>query len=175
MARIVAAHPPFPPQVPWTNQDIFLYHGTIDRHQASIMAGVSVSAGRSGTDFGRGYCTTTLLAQARSWAWQLSARNPGSVPVVIRFTVSRDDLTDLESVWFVRGSTNTDDFWSLIHHCRTGGADHVRNGPGWYDVAIGPVAASWRQRLCILDGDQISFHTQDAADLLDRSSKAIVP
>jgi hypothetical protein len=46
---------------------------------------------------------------------------------------------------------------------------------GWYDVVIGPVAASWRTRLTIYDADQISFHTPGAAALLNASNPRILP
>src|SRR6266487_482862 len=73
-----------------------------------------------------------------------------------RATGTRLGLAALQCVWFVRGSFDADDFWSLVFHCRTGGGKHARTtNYGWYDVAIGPAAASWRQRLTIHDADQV--------------------
>jgi hypothetical protein len=118
--------------VPWTNQPLTLYHGTMQRHVASILAGITLSSGRAYTDFGQGFYTTTVEQQARAWAWTLSqrARGYGNLPAVVRFDVDRDSLAQLDCVWFVRGSLNADDFWSLVFHCRTGQAAHRRAGPG---------------------------------------------
>lgn len=160
----------------WTNQLLTLYHGTLDAHVASILAGINLSFGRAHTDFGKGFYTTTVETQARAWAWQLSQRSPGSLPAVIRFDVDRDRLAALECLWFVRGSFNADDFWSLVFHGRRGGRQHARTtNQGWYDVVIGPVAASWRQRLSIYDADQISFHTSGTANLLNSSNGRRIP
>ena len=162
--------PSFPPS-PWTNQLLSLYHGTLDMHVPSILAGVNVHHGRAHTDFGQGFYTTTVERQAQAWAWQLSQRIPGSLPAVIRFNIDRDHLAALQCVWFVRGSVDADDFWSLIAYCRPEGGHHARaTNHGWYDVAIGPVAASWRRRLTIGDADQVSFHTDRAATLLNTSN-----
>lgn len=38
---------------------------------------------------------------------------------------------------------------------------------GWYDRVSGPVAAFWEQRVAMLGADQISFHTADAASVLN--------
>jgi hypothetical protein len=169
-------HPPIPPPIPWTNQDIALYHGTLDTHVPSIRAGVLVHLGRLHTDFGQGFYTTTEENQARSWAWQLEQRNrvahPGCRAAVVQFDAPRDDLAALEAVWFVRGVFDAEDFWSLIFYSRSGMAAHGRaTPPGWYDVAIGPVAASWRRRIAFRDMDQISFHTPKAAGVLNVSPK----
>jgi hypothetical protein len=163
---------------PWTNQTLLLYHGTIQRNITSVLATINVDRARSTTDFGRGFYTTTIERQARSWAWELSKRTRGAghLPAVIRFDVNRDDLAQLECLWFARGNVDAEDFWSLVFHCRSGRPGHARatNG-GWYDVVIGPVAASWRQRLAVFDADQVSFHTARAARLLDRSNPREVP
>ena len=166
-----------PPNLPvaWNNQLLTLYHGTVDTHVAAILAGVNVSLGRTGTDFGRGFYTTTMQRQAHSWAWQLALRllRRGSkvVPAIIAFDVARDDLAPLEALWFVRGSFDADDFWSFVFHCRSGGSAHGRSmSGGWYDIVVGPVAASWQQRLTIYDADQIGFHTTAAAAVLNRST-----
>lgn len=168
-------HPPIPP-IAWTNQAIALYHGTLDIHVPSIRAGVAVHLGRPHTDFGQGFYTTTGESQAQSWAWQLELRNrvahPGCRAAVVQFDVPRDNLAALEAVWFVRGAVDAEDFWSLIFYCRSGMAAHGRAvPPGWYDVVIGPVAASWRRRTAFRDMDQISFHTPKAAGVLNASPK----
>ena len=167
---MVATPPSFIP-ISWTSQPLTLYHGTVDTHVPSILKGVNVNRGLPNTDFGRGFYTTTVERQALSWAWQLSLRLPGTHPGIIRYDVDRDSLANLECLWFVRGSFDADDFWSLVFHCRTGGSNHgSTTSPGWYDVAIGPVAASWRQRLTIYDADQVSFHTDCAAKVLNNSN-----
>lgn len=91
------------------------------------------------------------------------------------FDVNRNDLSGLDGLWFLRGSFDAEDFWSLVFHCRTGGS-HQRETPQvWYDIVGGPVAASWRQRLTLHDVDQVSFHTPRAATLLDRSNPRTMP
>lgn len=161
---------------PWTNQALALYHGTLGRSVAAILAGVNPHAGRAFTDFGRGFYTTTVERQARAWAWQLMHRYPGNLPAVICFDVDRNALAGLDSLWFVRGSVDADDYWSLVHHCRVTGGTHGKGAHGgWYDAVIGPVAASWRRRLALPDADQISFHTTRAAKLLDKSKPRQLP
>jgi hypothetical protein len=172
----VARFRPIRAPVPWTNQDLDLFHGTLQVHVAAVMAGVNVNLGRTNTDFGRGFYTTTSQRQAISWAWQLAQRQPGSVPAVVRFRVRRDDLARLDSVWFVRWLADADDYWSLVFYCHRGGSGHGR-GPsnnGWYDVAIGPVAGPWFLRKTLFGHDQVSFHTDTAATVLDGSLKARV-
>jgi hypothetical protein len=160
----------------WTNQGLTLYHGTLDIHVQSIFSRVDVNNGRAHTDFGKGFYTTTVERQARAWAWQSSQRSGGALPAVIRFDVDRDSLAALQCLWFVRGGFDAEDFWSLIFHCRTGGSKYSRGtNQGWYDVVIGPVAASWRQRLAIYDADQISFHTDSAVNLLINSNPRRIP
>lgn len=157
--------------LPWTNQRLPLYHGTLDVFVQSILGGIQLTHSRPHADFGRGFYLTTAEPQATSWAWQLSLRRPGTLPAVIRFDVDRDRLVTLETLFFVRGAYDADDFWGLVFHCRSGAMDHGRSGSRrWYDVVVGPVAASWRQRLSIQDTDQVSFHTDRAVGLLNQSN-----
>ena len=159
---------PIPPL--WTNQQVTLYHGTIQAFLPSILAGIDLDHGRTHTDFGQGFYTTTWLRQAQTRAWQL-AENRKSPPVVVRFDVDREVLATLDSLWFVCGSFTADDFWSLVYHCRSGHPDHGRaSNNGWYDLVVGPVVASWKQRLVFAESDQISFHTSRAGQLLDSSA-----
>jgi len=81
-------------------------------------------------------------------------------------------LAGLESIWFVRGDAQAEEYWSFVHHCRTGG-DHARAGQ-WYDIAIGPLASSWRSRLTFLGADQISFHTTGAERILNASGRHVL-
>ena len=60
MAKVVIAG--------WADQDIVLYHGTLDIHVASILAAVDVTRCSHLKDFARGFYTTTSRAQAKKWA-----------------------------------------------------------------------------------------------------------
>jgi hypothetical protein len=178
VSRKAAILAPFPVPGDWTDQDLVVYHGTTDAARASILSGVQVSLGHSKADFGKGFYTTTNLAQAKAWAVRMSDRRPGTLPLVIRFTLSRDALANLTSIWFVRGDSNAVEFWSLVHHCRTGGIDHARPvPPGWYDVAVGRLSVSWRLRKIRPepDWDQISFHTTNSENLLNGSPRTVMP
>lgn len=167
---MVAVQPGSTPS-PWANPDLILYHGTVDTEAPSILSGIQITKGRANTDFGLGFYTTTVERQALAWAWVLSQRRSGTQPAVLRFDVDRDDLSQLECLFFFRSNFDADDFWSLVFRCRSTGADHNRHGTRmWYDVVGGPVAASWRQRLALYDTDQISFHTDSTANLLNRSN-----
>jgi Protein of unknown function (DUF3990) len=67
----------------WRNQDLILYHGTLSLYSASISTKVDIRKGNKGTDFGRGFYTTTRKRQARAWAWQLCLdHNAGLAPGV---------------------------------------------------------------------------------------------
>jgi hypothetical protein len=168
------ASPPivFPP-TPWSNQDLVVYHGTVDTFAAAIVAGpIRVGLGKPNTDFGPGFYTTTLKRQAQTWAAQISATRFGTSPAVIEITINRLSLAALEAVAFVRGDFDAEDYWSLIHHCRKGALDHSRPLPKqYYDVVYGPVAAFWNQRMIVADADQISFHTASAEGVLNSSSR----
>lgn len=158
----------------WTNPAIVLFHGTTQNHVAAIIAGVNVGVGRNACDFGQGFYTTTSLIQARRWAKLLAARN-GQQPAVIRFSVDRNALAALEFMAFVRKDRHASDFWSLVRHCRLGHG-HSRAGGANYDVVIGPVAKQWRfQQVAFRDYDQLSFHTNAAANLLNKSNPAVIP
>jgi hypothetical protein len=160
----------FPPPI-WNNQDIVLYHGTVDSVALAIETGVIlVSHGRTHTDFGPGFYTTTLERQAYTWAAQIADSKAGAKPAVIEITVGREDLALLDTLVFARGDFDAGDFWSLIHHCRKGATDHGRMVPNtYYDLVYGPVAAFWHQRTAIANADQISFHTTKAEAVLNKS------
>jgi Protein of unknown function (DUF3990) len=158
---------------PWSNQDMVLYHGTIDVFVPAILSKIEVSRGRPHTDFGPGFYTTTVFRQAHTWAEQLAAtRSTGGAAAVVEVTISRRNLAGLQSLAFVRGDFAAEDFWSFVHHCRGGAVDHGRAGPQpCYDIVYGPVAASWNQRLVLAEGDQISFHTDAAEVILNASPR----
>lgn len=160
----------------WANQNIALYHGTVDTQVPSLLARVDPTKGRKGTDFGIGFYTTTLERQAYAWAWTRSLQ-AGARPAVIRFDVDRDSLASLDCLWFVRGSYDADDFWSLVLHCRQGRHAHGRTKMGvqnYYDIVIGPLVANWRFHSTYYDSDQVSFHTVKAAGILDAGNKTRV-
>lgn len=87
---------------PWNDQDIALYHGTVQAHAFGIMNRVDVNQGQPLRDFGRGFYTTTNEQQAEAWANQL-ARIQGDAPAVIRFEVERNAMAQLDCLVFVRG------------------------------------------------------------------------
>jgi hypothetical protein len=165
----------FPP-APWTNTVVRLYHGTVESYAASLVSGgVVVSAGRTHTDFGPGFYTTTLERQAQSWAYQLAQQRSGEAAAVVAVDVDRDELAWLDTLAFVRGDFDSEDFWSFVVHCRSGAKDHGRAGDprGLYDLVIGPVASFWQQRVTIDGADQVSFHTSAAERVLNSSDRFV--
>ena len=172
-SNFMASHPILYPPIIWTNQNILVFHGTVDTYAPAVLAGpILVSRGRTHTDFGPGFYTTTLMRQAHTWAAQIASTKPGTKPAVIELAIAREDLAGLQSLAFARGDFHAEDFWSLIHHCRKGASDHGRRGlRGSYDVVYGPVAAFWNQRMIIGDADQISFHTPAAEGILNKSAR----
>jgi hypothetical protein len=101
---------------------------------------------------------TTNLHQAEQWANKRVTSLPlrSVFAVVLQFQLSRDWFAGLESLSFVRPTT---DFWDLIWDCRLGFAPHQRStSQPSYDVVSGLVTL-WGQILTIQDCDQISFHT----------------
>ncbi|HEX8904226.1 MAG TPA: DUF3990 domain-containing protein [Longimicrobiaceae bacterium] len=161
---------------PWTNQSIRLYHGTIAPNAPAMWrSGVKIEQGRVGTDFGPGFYTTTIERQARSWAWQLANRRR-SAAVILYADLDREALAGLDSLAFVRGDFDAEDYWSLVTHCRSGGMDHARSGSsGFYDMVTGPVALAWRQRALFAGADQISFHTPAAEAVLNAVRWSTIP
>src|SRR3954466_2394934 len=109
---------PAPFNIPpaWSNGPLVVYHGTLATHAATIQAhGVNPLKGRLGTDFGPGFYTTTVERQARSWAFHLAAASTvagvkGSTGAVVELEVDRDALARLDSIAFVRGDYDAEDF-----------------------------------------------------------------
>lgn len=166
----------------WTNPDLRLYHGTVDTHVPTILAGVSLTIPviRFGCDFGRGFYTSTSEQQAREWGVTLSRQNryQGTLPAVVYFELSRDAISQLDSLWFVRGNPSDDAFWSLVQHFRSfpRGQDHCRTGNSpWYDAVVGPMARNWKTRRIVRESDQVSFHTDRAVTLLNSATKGRLP
>ncbi len=167
-------------QKPWSNQDIVLYHGTTRSSAAAILGRIDLTHSRPASDFGPGFYTTTNLIQAREWAAQTTRRQHSGSSAIVRFTIPRDGLATLDTLWFVLGSKDADDYWSFVSHCRrnlgwSGSFGHGRTmNAGWYDVVVGPVARAWRQRVSYSRYDQVSFHTPKSLAVLGRARKAIL-
>jgi len=157
----------------WTNQDIVLYHGTVEAVARSIITQVEIGKGKPNGDFGPGFYTTTSGLQANNWAAKIAATmSPPGIPAVIKIKVRRGALASLDALAFVRGDFHAEDYWSFVHYCRRGSLDHGRVGSKLlYDVVYGPLAAFWNQRLLVADADQVSFHTDKAEDLLNESHR----
>lgn len=167
---------PAPSWAPPLSDYLLLWHGCTSQDATGVKAsGINLALSRPTTDFGKGFYTTLSEDQGKSWAWERYYRLPfgmrrGMHPVTIRLRVPRDGLASLKFLAFVRGERGNDDLWSLIQHCRQGlpPADHRFPGlGGFYDVVVGPVSMSWRQKIAMPDGDQMSFHTARAVQLLD--------
>lgn len=171
----VAASPaPFDIPPTWKNGPLVVYHGTLATHAANIKAhGVNPLKGRVGTDFGPGFYTTTVERQAKSWAWIAAAASTvsgsaGTTGAVVRLEVDRDALAGLDSIGFIRGDYDAEDFWSLVFHCRGGAVGHARSSAAlYYDVVYGPVASFWMQRNVMNGADQISFHSIACTPILN--------
>jgi hypothetical protein len=158
----------------WTNPSITVYHGTVDVHTESIRKKVDISKSDPDSDFGLGFYTTTSIVQAQIYAQKLKMESDNDVGgAVLRFTVAREQLAKLDSLWFVRSSRDADDFWNLVESCRVAGTTN-RGEDQWYDLVIGPVAKWWQKRSAFPDYDQISFHTAKALEILDNGSKEVV-
>jgi hypothetical protein len=164
---------PLPGILPWTDQDIILYHGTVDADVASITHGVDLSRCKHLQDFGRGFYTSTNQQQAERWAHG-RANRVGHNPAVISFAIERHSFASLDCLLFVRGDLSAFDFWSFVQYCRTINRDHNRARTPWYDVVAGPVTGSWKKQTVIPRSDQISFHTLHATSILNSSQKARV-
>ena len=145
------------PGIPlWNDQDIELYHGTLDAHVSSILQGVDPTVCNHLRDFGRGFYTTTNRQKAENWANDLALRTAGGTAAVIRFTVERNELALLDCLFFIRGTPVAIDYWSFVQFCRTTATDHNRAKTGWYDIVAGPVTGSWKKQTLSLT--EIRFH-----------------
>ena len=84
--------------MPWSNQDLRLYHGTVDAQARSVLGRHQTGSPKRfdhHSDFGRGFYTTSSVLQARKWARlsQSKSRFPGTRPSVVYFVVSRDEVS----------------------------------------------------------------------------------
>jgi len=77
----------------------------------------------------------------------------------------------IDSLSFVRGDDDSDDFWSLVSYCRGGGPGHARAvSNGEYDVVYGLVTRAGVKRV-YKEYDQVSFHTERSISLLNSLTK----
>lgn len=135
---------------------IRFYHGTEKSAASNIRSnGIDLSRSRANTDFGRGFYTTTDYAQAQKWA----ARTGGEI---LEFSVSRQALARLNGLDM--GAKTQPSLFRFFRHNRLGGRMHS------YDVVSGPMLGNphpfLRGKSARVFGQQTSFHTQDAIDLL---------
>ncbi len=159
------------PAVPWRNQNLILFHGTIlrsaDRMRASA---IELRRGRFATDFGQGFYTTTVKLQAERWARRVAEDRNNRFPAVLQISLKLEDIANLDVLSFVNGHPEAGHLWSLVQHCRAKMPGHGRgfDGKGFYDVVFGPVTSNWKLRRSFLFYDQVSFHTKDAEELLNK-------
>jgi 8-oxo-dGTP pyrophosphatase MutT (NUDIX family)/MFS family permease len=140
---------------------VTLYHGTTDAGAASIRStGIQLSAQRDRTDFGTGFYTTRDQRDAQRMA-RKRVQTHGGVPVVLRFDVPVEVLYEMSGMTFPGPTREYRDFVRLM---RTKGLRHTFDwvrGPVLYNVsdflAGGEAHAA---------GEQVSFHTARAAQLL---------
>jgi hypothetical protein len=158
---------------PWRDQAIELFHGTTDGWVQDILQAVDETAGGALKDFGRGFYMTTRFDKAHDWA-NVKSRRAGGAAAVLRFDVSRNDLAQLDCLFFCRGDATAVDYWSFVQYCRTIGRDHNRLHKPWYDLVVGPVTGTWKRQTTLRDADQISFHTPYAVAVLNASAKVRV-
>jgi len=157
--KLVKLGPP-----PWKNQDLTLFHGTLNTHVDSILAGIDPQKMDADADFGKGFYTTTNRIQARRFAEYVALRDFGE-PAVIEFAIGRDELAEFEPLFFVLANRHSHDFWNLIESCRAYGGTNRGLGR-WYDIVIGPVARNFEARRAWPSYDQISFHSDRVYELL---------
>ncbi len=140
------------------DDSITFYHGTSTSGAANIRAnGIDLSYSRAETDFGLGFYTTTSQSQAQKWA----ARNGGEV---LEFRVSRQAFEGLDELNLATKTQPS--LFRFFRHNRLGGRLHS------HDIVSGPMLGNPRQFLKGTGGrafgQQTSFHTQDAIDILSR-------
>lgn len=163
----------------WTNPDLTLFHGTLERHANSILSlGVNLAHGRVSVDFGQGFYLTTSRHQAEQWAntaQRRAARQGGSErAAVLSYDIDRNALAACATLIFTLEASDSG-YWDFVAHCRgsvttTHACTLAGRIPGdIYDVVVGPVTV-WPQSIVLKDCDQWSFHTPEALDVLPSHS-----
>ncbi|MGH3694713.1 MAG: DUF6531 domain-containing protein [Pseudonocardiaceae bacterium] len=140
-----------------------LYHGTTSSNAAIIRGtGVDVSHGRPGLDFGQGFYTTRDVDQAARWAERLG--KTGDSAEVLHFRIPRSDLDSLRGLRF---DGPTEGWETMVRSQRTGGPPHG------FDFVEGPMVGNVRgiRNGGSLEpwGNQVSFHTESGATVLNRN------
>jgi hypothetical protein len=155
--------------MPWANQRLSLYHGTIGPHADSIQKNIDFSYAKPKRDFGKGFYTTRIYAQARRFAifkfrealddhHKKGAIDP-QVAAVVEFEINLVALEDLRTLAFVQPTPDWRDF---VAYCRRTGRSHKPNNE-YYQAVYGPVHSS---RGAIPRTEQLSFHDDYAISLL---------
>lgn len=151
--------------MPWLPRTLTIYHGTVGPYANDIRNnGIQLAKCGAESDFGRGFYTTRILSQAKTFANERfrhisvdHSAYPSVYPdpqhaAVVEFIVHVDALIGLEAVSFVQP---TDDWVEFIRYCRIPGQTHKSNG-NYFDAAFGPV---WRiDAMAHPSWEQISFH-----------------
>lgn len=147
---------------PDDNGKVTLYHATNGPGGRSLATdGIDPSKSKDRTDFGKGFYTTTNFDQAVRWA----RRNGIGKGTVVEYRVSIDALAKLKSLDFPEAGGG---LWNyFVRWNRGGGELHS------FDVVSGPMLLKLEQLkfpgMPDSGGQQTSFHTQQAFELLDRS------
>lgn len=139
-----------------------LYHATTAERAASIRAnGIDLARARPNTDFGPGFYTTRNPVQAEAWAARL--QKAGSPSEVLHYQVPANEFAGLNGLTFEGPTPGWED---LVRSQRLLGGP-----PHGYDFVEGPmvgnVRGAWGGGTLDPWGNQVSFHTPDAIDLLN--------
>lgn len=153
---------------------MILYHGSIEKVEKP-----NYTRCRANTDFGRGFYTTTNLAQAVKWA-KLKQQRAGKGQAIVSFFEVDDALFKRTNAFKILQFTGPDKPWLDFVTANRKGLQVV-----YYDIVFGPVAndrlyatlALYEQGILSADAaieqlkthllfDQVSFHSQDAMNAL---------
>ena len=143
------------------NDFITFYHGTTRQAAQTIRAnGIDLSRQRPDSDFGRGFYVTTELQQAQEWARHKAG---SAFAEVLEFKVPAASFYSLKGLNFFRSISTS--FLRFVHYFRSGGS-HMHS----YDHVTGPLLGNpdyflWANTAEVF-GQQTSFHTQRAIDML---------
>jgi hypothetical protein len=140
-----------------------LYHGTAARHAQTIRQdGIDLTYGRPDSDFGKGFYVTNNLDQAVEWMKHQTRGEPGEV---LHYRVPADELQKLHGQSFA----GPDAGWQDLVRGMRSQTDPMHP----YDWVEGPLLLNPRDFVAgkppVTGGHQISVHTPDAVDLLNRS------
>jgi hypothetical protein len=151
--------------MPWRNDSLTLYHGTVGPHARNILAnGINWQVGSPETDFSLGFYTTRILSQAVRHAnhryqellddyRRLGGGLDPEYAVVIELSAKFDGLGGLDALAFVQPTQDWDDF---VNHCRSPSNGHKGFGR-FYEAVYGPVSNALGT--AIPEWEQMSFHS----------------